>query len=168
MHFTNSTTCMDICSKGLSVGGQTYFPCPGIAPGAKMLRLFLTQLPFRPRLELEQTIKTALAAYGSVREVGMHFRSGYFDGTGYAYLEQPPNPDTNLAKLSFKIPYEDDRYFLGTWKQMGLHCNYCKAMGHDIDNCPERPNDSRRCFTCDQTGHLRRACPRALAGYSSK
>ncbi|OAD68276.1 CCHC-type zinc finger transcription factor [Phycomyces blakesleeanus NRRL 1555(-)] len=34
-------------------------------------------------------------------------------------------------------------------------------MGHAIKNCPNCPKDSQRCFTCDQTGHLQHACPRA-------
>ncbi|OAD72136.1 hypothetical protein PHYBLDRAFT_71277 [Phycomyces blakesleeanus NRRL 1555(-)] len=109
----------------------------------------------------QTAIKTALAAYGTIREVGLHFRVNFFDVTGFAYLERPPNPDATLAKLSYKIPYDGDLYFLGTWKQMGIHCNYCKVMGHAIENCPDRPKDSRCCFTRDQTGHLQHACPRA-------
>ncbi|OAD67623.1 hypothetical protein PHYBLDRAFT_173955 [Phycomyces blakesleeanus NRRL 1555(-)] len=130
LHLTNSTICTKLCSKGFLVGGQTYFPSMGIAPGTKILRISLSQLPYLPSPMLEEAIKTALAAYGTIREVGLHLRDNFFDGTG-------------------------------TWKQMGIHCNYCKVMGHAIENCPDRPKDSRCCFTCDQTSHLQHACPRA-------
>ncbi|OAD74256.1 hypothetical protein PHYBLDRAFT_167677 [Phycomyces blakesleeanus NRRL 1555(-)] len=161
MHLTSSAICTDICTKGFPVGDQTYFPSMGIAPGTTILRISLTQLPFLPRPLLEETIKTALAAYGTVREVGLHLRSGFFDGSGFAYLERPLRPDLTLAKLSYKIPYNGGLCFLGTWKQMGHHCNYCKDMGHDIENYPEHPKDSRRCFTCDQTDHLQPVHPKA-------
>ncbi|OAD73787.1 hypothetical protein PHYBLDRAFT_145257 [Phycomyces blakesleeanus NRRL 1555(-)] len=121
LHLTNSTICTELCSKGFLVGGQTYFPSMGIAPGTKILRISLSQLPYLPSPLLEEAIKTALAAYGTVREVGLHLRANFFDGTGFAYLERPPNPDATLAKLSYKIPYDGDLYFLGTWKQMGIH-----------------------------------------------
>ncbi|OAD68277.1 hypothetical protein PHYBLDRAFT_173283 [Phycomyces blakesleeanus NRRL 1555(-)] len=87
LHLTNSTICTKLCSKGFLVGGQTYFPSMGIAPGTKILHISVSQLSYLPSPLLEEAIKTALAAYGTVRKVGLHLHANFFDGTGFAYLE---------------------------------------------------------------------------------
>ncbi|OAD79008.1 hypothetical protein PHYBLDRAFT_164098 [Phycomyces blakesleeanus NRRL 1555(-)] len=69
LHLTNSTICTKLCSKGFLVGGQTYFPSMGIAPGTKILHISLSQLPYLPSPLLEEAIKTALAAYGTIHKV---------------------------------------------------------------------------------------------------
>ncbi|OAD67877.1 CCHC-type zinc finger transcription factor [Phycomyces blakesleeanus NRRL 1555(-)] len=147
---TSSAISTDICTKGFPVGSQTYFPYMGIAPGTKNLCIFLAQLPFLPRPLLQEAIETALAAYGTVREYGLDLR--YWFCLLLLTLNNHLTPMPLLPNFHTRSR---------TWKQMGLHCKYFKAMEHDIENCPERPKDSRRCFTCYQTGHLQHACPRA-------
>ncbi|KAI7864809.1 hypothetical protein BDF14DRAFT_1830744, partial [Spinellus fusiger] len=41
---------------------------------------------------------------------------------------------------------------------MGAHCKYCKAMGHDVANCPSKPKELRSCFLCHSVGHLQSKC----------
>ncbi|KAI7872786.1 hypothetical protein BDF14DRAFT_1748665, partial [Spinellus fusiger] len=31
---------------------------------------------------------------------------------------------------------------------MGARCKYCKAMGHDVANCPSKPKELCSCFLC--------------------
>ncbi|OAD71602.1 CCHC-type zinc finger transcription factor [Phycomyces blakesleeanus NRRL 1555(-)] len=163
MHLTDSTTCLDICSKGFLVNDERFFPSQGIHTGTKILCLYLTKLPFLPRQVLEQLIKDSLAKYGIVCEIGIHLRHSCFDSTGYAYIERPPSPTILLLPLSYKIPTSDSTHFLATWTRMGSHCTYCRAMGHNIEACPIHPQDSRKCFTCHETGHLQNTCPRTPA-----
>ncbi|OAD65395.1 CCHC-type zinc finger transcription factor [Phycomyces blakesleeanus NRRL 1555(-)] len=160
MHLTDSTTCLDICSKGFLVNNEWFFPSQGIPTGTKILRLYLTKLPFLPRQDLEQLIKNSLVKYGIVHEIGIYLCHSCFDSTGYAYVKRPPTPTTSLLPLLYKIPTSDSTHFLAMWTRMGSHCTYCRAMGHDIKACPIRPQDSRKCFTCHKTSHLQNTCPR--------
>ncbi|OAD74373.1 CCHC-type zinc finger transcription factor [Phycomyces blakesleeanus NRRL 1555(-)] len=163
MHLTDSTTCLDICSKGFLVNDERFFPSQGISTGTKTLHLYLTNLPFLPCQDLEQLIKDSLAKYGIIHEIGIYLRRSCFDSTGYAYIERPPTPTTSLLPLSYKIPTSDSTHFLATWTRMGSHCMYCHAMSHNIEACPIRPQDSRKCFTCHETGHLQNTCPQTPA-----
>ncbi|KAI9023666.1 hypothetical protein CLU79DRAFT_834495 [Phycomyces nitens] len=86
MHMSNSFICANICTKGFLVGDSMYFPSQGISKGTQLLRIYLTQLPFIPRSEFEQTIKTALSTYGVVRKIGLNLRLDFFDGTGFTYI----------------------------------------------------------------------------------
>ncbi|KAI7871263.1 hypothetical protein BDF14DRAFT_1765024 [Spinellus fusiger] len=43
---------------------------------------------------------------------------------------------------------------------MGAHCKYCKAMGHNVANCPSKPKELHSCFLCHAVGHLQSKCTR--------
>ncbi|KAI9030058.1 hypothetical protein CLU79DRAFT_716081 [Phycomyces nitens] len=48
----------------------------------KILRLYLTKLPFLARPILTQLLQESLFRYGIVRELGIYLRQNYFDNTG--------------------------------------------------------------------------------------
>ncbi|KAI9033713.1 hypothetical protein CLU79DRAFT_8482 [Phycomyces nitens] len=151
IHLTDSDTCIDLCTQGFSFNNSTFHPTLGMHKGTKIMRLFLTKLPATPRPILASQLISILFNFGTVRELGHNTLCVFPNSTGYAYLEPPPNSDRSLARISYKIPYDDHySFFLATWTRMGAHCTYCKAMGHGSESCTVRPTDSHHCYTCGE------------------
>jgi hypothetical protein len=100
--------------------------------------------------------------YGLVRDIFVYHDDlvgKFFQGNGHVLLESPNTTNPTFSALSHRI-HCGGSSFLATWADRPIHCRYCKEMDHSKDNCSNRPQDTRSCYTCGATGHIAIHCPR--------
>ncbi|OAD80979.1 CCHC-type zinc finger transcription factor [Phycomyces blakesleeanus NRRL 1555(-)] len=164
LHLSSKDVCARACRVGFRYNNETVLASPAIASSSKLFKLTLSKLPRFPPQEyatLDTKLRNALTKYGYVHDISINTLFGFMDGSGHAYVERPPYEEGALLPLRFKMDFDDNTTFLATWLNMGAHCALCQTMGHDRDNCPTRPKETRSCYGCHQVGHLRSKCPRA-------
>ncbi|OAD70393.1 CCHC-type zinc finger transcription factor [Phycomyces blakesleeanus NRRL 1555(-)] len=160
LYLESDTLCNRACAEPIVVQDSVILAHRAISSSVMMMKLNITGLPRLSRPCLNELIRSSLYSFGIIKEVVIYLENRFFTGSGYVYLERPPNQDRVYSPLVHKIPCEGYGHVFGTWAKMGPHCRYCKAMGHVLADCPTRPIESRTCHACQAVGHLQATCPR--------
>ncbi|OAD68211.1 hypothetical protein PHYBLDRAFT_173701 [Phycomyces blakesleeanus NRRL 1555(-)] len=159
VQFLDAASCAIACAHPISVSDQHFPVCIAVAPGRKVYRVTLSRLPGVRYPDLVTGLQWCLAPFGIVHEIVVRESYTFFDGTGSVLLERPDPPAQQVAKLAYKISYNNNTTILGEWAHMGSHCKYCKQISHNIDACPARSSETRTCHSSNKPGHLQANCP---------
>ncbi|OAD74590.1 CCHC-type zinc finger transcription factor [Phycomyces blakesleeanus NRRL 1555(-)] len=164
LHLSSKDVYTCACCIGFWYNNETVLASPAIASSSKLFKLTLSKLPRFPPQEyttLDIKLHNALTKYGYVHNISINTLFGFMNGSGHTYVERPPYEEGALLPLCFKMDFDDNTTFLATWLNMGAHCALCQTMGHDCNNCPNRPKETCLCYGCHQVGHLCSKCPHA-------
>ncbi|KAI9334632.1 hypothetical protein BD770DRAFT_451506 [Pilaira anomala] len=141
-------------------------PCKAISERAQIINLKLSHLPMFTPEEVLNGLKTSLAVFGNVLDIGISTEkaAGLFMGSGYAVLDislNPVTPDIPYQKLSHQISWMESTtdVFHATWNNMPAWCRYCHQDGHTKFN---RDSSKARvlCYSCHEQGHRSYECTR--------
>ncbi|OAD78034.1 hypothetical protein PHYBLDRAFT_164916 [Phycomyces blakesleeanus NRRL 1555(-)] len=97
---------LHLTSKDDLVIRTTVFASPAIASFSKLFQLNLLKLPHYAPEDydtLTNKLRTTLAKYGYVHNMIVNTLFGFMDGTGYAYVERPPNKE--VGHLCSRCPH---------------------------------------------------------------
>ncbi|KAI7863410.1 hypothetical protein BDF14DRAFT_1745468 [Spinellus fusiger] len=136
LHFGNRASCEKAFTSPIIANGVSILAHPVVSSEDKLLRLNVNQLPPLPYHVLAAGLLECLPPFGVVQEIVVDEDNLFYRGSGHIYMTRTPNSEKLLKTLSHRVTYDSRHEFLATWLRMGARCKYCKAMGHDVANCP--------------------------------
>ncbi|KAI8338294.1 hypothetical protein BD560DRAFT_412972, partial [Blakeslea trispora] len=139
------------------------FPCTAVTGDYTITTVNLSHLPFDHPDEIGAGLKTSLAPFGEVIDVGIvtEPKLGVFMGSDYAVIGRD-RKSTEYHELS-----HTDQIFHCTWSNMPTWCRYCHQTGHTKFEC-EKSKARIICYSCQQLGHRSFECPRKVATVQNK
>ena len=145
-------------------GTNHTFPAfAAVSSESGLRKVNFTEVPCLGYDVLKTQLLSTFSSFGTVRDIVVYeddISGSWFRGSGHVYIERPQTSE--LPDLTHRMIFTDNpaHKFLATWSKMGTHCRFCKALGHRKESCPNRPSETRQCFTCGQKGHIAIHCPR--------
>ncbi|KAI8145298.1 hypothetical protein BJV82DRAFT_491512, partial [Fennellomyces sp. T-0311] len=160
--FDSSTARTKACTVGVTISDSlTIVGNATVDVDSQVHRLNLERLPLLRANELGPLITRALSPYGTVLHVNMYTdERGLFFGKGSTIIDLASTENKTFKPLTAKIPLGDDRLFYTNWKGMPKKCFFCDQEGHLRAACPTRRRGPKLCFACQSDGHLIADCPK--------
>jgi hypothetical protein len=140
-------------------------PCKALDEQSQILKLKLSHLPMFTPEEVLEGLKTSLAIFGTILDIGIakEQATGFFMGNGYAVLDvhQQADAEIKFQKLSHQLSWMESTsdFFRATWNNMPTWCRYCHKDGHTKFQC-EASKARVLCYSCQEQGHRSYECPR--------
>ncbi|KAI9335053.1 hypothetical protein BD770DRAFT_16616 [Pilaira anomala] len=168
VYVTSANDSNDIQRNGLTFPDAhlQVLPCKAINDQAKIINLKLSHLPMFTPNEVLEGLKTSLAVFGNVLDIGIATEkaTGLFMGSGYAVLDIQTNsetPDVTYQQLSHQINWMESTtdVFRATWNNMPTWCRYYHKDGHTKFTC-ESSKARILCYSCHEQGHRSYECIR--------
>jgi hypothetical protein len=162
--------CDKLIESGVIVQDIKLIPTKAMAQDAEIVTLMLSDLPFVPKLDLQQNLYEILGKYGEVVKFLLFTDrdSGSFFGNGMAILNRTVPQEAvqaedydekvpHYAALTHNLDYHGKKRFHAKWHNMPQHCVYCHSEEHAVADCDERPKI--RCWNYHALGHVSVKCP---------
>lgn len=166
---------------------------PSLSPSAEILKVSLSGLPMQygrgkgGLAQLRLDMISNLKAFGNIFDFGLDFSAaGVYTGNGYVVIECfEKNNSTSSPSLSHLVDWSyqpidfhntdsvtlletfDRVQVRATWASMAPYCRYCHGSDHALADCKLR-RDATICYTCHESGHISRVCPRKNNGAGKK
>ncbi|OAD65290.1 hypothetical protein PHYBLDRAFT_153533 [Phycomyces blakesleeanus NRRL 1555(-)] len=106
LYFESDTLCNRACAKPIVIKDSIILAHRAISSSVMMMKLNITGLPHLSRPCLNELICSSLYSFGTIKEIIIYLENRFFTGSGYVYLERPPNQDRVYSPLVHKIPCE--------------------------------------------------------------